>query len=519
MDASGYKVVQYELATKKLTTVYDAKVSPFNGQKVSQAAELHTGGRFLLVFRLTPTHVTEIVDLQSKKYISNTEMQRGDCSPAWAPGGGYLITTARLGSRPVLKADFNATAATVSASKHFVGLDTSAKFYIHGQRVSNDGKYVTFGGKLFSGAGSNGDREIYIWKVGGTDKDAVRMTFETYEDLTPSLFIPPAGSSPKLALSPSTLSFSATEGGSDPSSKSVAVSNSAAGTLAAISTFTSYGSGSGWLKTTAGGSANSQSVTNAISIAGLSPNTYSATVSVSASGAQNSPQSYSVILTVKEKPKLDAGVSSDSGTVPKLGLSPSTLGFSAQVGGSSPAAKTVNVSNTGGGTLAGVKAAVSYLGGSSGWLSVSTGGAQNAQSVANTVTVSGLSANTYSATVQVSASGASNSPQTYVVTLTITDLPKSDAGPLADASPPLGDASGVADGALATGEGGIANPQDAQILEGGCGCRVATRPTGPAAALALLLAGLLLLLRRRRAGGESLHDEPRQSQSGRGQRR
>ncbi len=162
---------------------------------------------------------------------------------------------------------------------------------------------------------------------------------------------------------------------------------------------------------------------------------------------------------------------------------------------------------------------MSYLGGSSGWLSVSTGGAQNAQSVANTVTVSGLSANTYSATVQVSASGASNSPQTYVVTLTITDLPKSDAGPLADASPPLGDASGVADGALATGEGGIANPQDAQILEGGCGCRVATRPTGPAAALALLLAGLLLLLRRRRAGGESLHDEPRQSQSGRGQRR
>ena len=523
VDASGYKVVQYELATKKLTTIYDAQVSPYNGQKVSQAAELRTGGRFLLVFRLTPTHTTEIVDLQSKTYISNTEMQRGDCSPAWAPDGSYLITTARLTSRPVLKADFSASAASVSASKHFVGLDTSAKFYIHGERVSNDGEYVTFGGKLFSGAGSNGDREIYIWKVGGTDKDAVRMTFETNEDMTPSLFIPPAGSSPKLALSPSTLSFSATEGGSDPSGQSVAVNNSGAGTLAAISTSTSYGSGSGsgWLKTVAGGSANSQSVANAVSIAGLSPNTYSATVSVSATGAQNSPQSYSVILTVKEQPKLDAGVTSDSGggTVPKLGLSPSTLSFSTGVGGSAPAAKTVNVSNTGGGTLGGVKAAVSYLGGSSGWLGVSTGGSQNAQSVTNTVTISGLSANTYSATVQVSAAGASNSPQTYAVTLTVTDLPQPDAGPLADATPPVGDAAGTADGPLATEEGGAGNPQDAVTLEGGCGCRLGSHQAEPTALSLTLLLGLLLLIRRRRAGCESFSDEPRQSRSGRGRRR
>jgi MYXO-CTERM domain-containing protein len=301
VDSTGYKVLQYDLAAKSTKTIYDAKQSPYNGQQVSQAAELRNGGRFLLVFRLTPAHTTEIVDLQLKTYISNQEMERGDCSPAWAPGGGYILNTARTTSRPVVKADFSVSSSggSVTASKYFVGLDTTEKYYIHGQRVSNDGKYVAFGGIIFGGSMQSAKREIYVWRIGDPDSAAVRISFDTLEDASPDLYIGTAPSSPKLALSPTSLSFTANLGGTNPGAKTVAVSNSGGGTLAAVSTQTTYGSGSGWLKVTTGGSGNSQSLANAVDVGGLGPGSHGATVKVSASGASNSPQSYSVSLDVK----------------------------------------------------------------------------------------------------------------------------------------------------------------------------------------------------------------------------
>jgi MYXO-CTERM domain-containing protein len=504
VDSTGYKVLQYDLAAKTTKTIYDAQQSPYNGQKVSQAAELRTGGRYLLVFRLTPTHVTEIVDLQTQKYISNTEMERGDCSPAWAPDGSYIVTTARTSSRPVLKTVFHpatsSAAASVDPSKHFVGLDTSEKFYIHGQRVSNDGKYVTFGGKIFAGPKANGDREIYIWKIGEPEANAVRMTFETNEDKSPSLYIPPAGTTPKLALSPTSLAFSATEGGSNPGSKTVTVGNSGGGTLATITTSVTYGSGSGWLAANAGGSGNSQSVANSVDISGLSPNTYSATVKVSSSNASNSPQSYIVSLTVKEKPEADAGVAGDGGGVaaPKLSLNPTLLTFAAQAGGADPKSQTVAVTNAGGGTLKAVSTSVSYTSGSN-WLSVTSGGSANAQSIDNSVATSGLAPNTYMATVEVTEPNAANSPQSYTVSLTISETPPPDGGPTADSTAAGDGSTGILPEAGTTGDGVVSYPLDEHSLEGGCGCGVpGSTPGGPAAWAWFLLALILAVWRSRR---------------------
>lgn len=191
--ADNYRVVKYTLADEKTVTIYDPRESPYNGQEVSQAAELRTGGRYLLVFRLTPGHQTEIVDLQERKYIQNDEMARGDCSPAWAPDGSYLITTARTTSRPVLKADFNAADGTIAASEHFIGLYTTYQYYIHGQRVSNDGKWVVYGG-VYKGTSPAdllaGDREVYGWKIGEPESHQVQLTFDTEEDHEPDLYVP-----------------------------------------------------------------------------------------------------------------------------------------------------------------------------------------------------------------------------------------------------------------------------------------------------------------------------------------
>jgi len=191
--SDGYRVLKYDLGSSDTATIYDSRQAPYNGQKVSQAAELRNGGRFLLTFRLTPEHVTEIVDLQNESYISNSQMERGDCSPAWSPDGSYILTTARTSNRPVLQTVFHSGSASVDASTHFIGVADTCEcnsFYIHGQRVSNDGQWVAFGAKIFDGPQQDGIREIWIWKIGEPETNAVRVTFDTAEDQTPSLFIP-----------------------------------------------------------------------------------------------------------------------------------------------------------------------------------------------------------------------------------------------------------------------------------------------------------------------------------------
>jgi hypothetical protein len=179
------------------TVIYDASDSDYSGGfgyqcELSQAAELRNGGRFLLTFTRANNHNTFIIDMHDKTYIYNTQMDRGDCSPSWAPDGSYVLNTARTSSRPVVKANFSAGGPSVSDSTHFVGVEDQCQgyqYYIHGERVSNDGEWVAMGGWCKQGPKSNGHREIYIWKIGEPEANAVRMTFDTDEDKSPSLHV------------------------------------------------------------------------------------------------------------------------------------------------------------------------------------------------------------------------------------------------------------------------------------------------------------------------------------------
>jgi hypothetical protein len=106
-----------------------------------------------------------------------------------------------------------------------------------------------------------------------------------------------------------------------------------------------------------------------------------------------------------------------------IGLSPTSVTFTATAGGSDPAVQTVDVTNTGTGALSGLAVGTpSYQGGEpTGWLAASIAASTAPTTVTLTPTLGSLAAGTYHATVDVtsSASGVTNSPQTITVTFTV----------------------------------------------------------------------------------------------------
>jgi uncharacterized protein (TIGR03437 family) len=96
-----------------------------------------------------------------------------------------------------------------------------------------------------------------------------------------------------------------------------------------------------------------------------------------------------------------------------IAVSPASLQFTAAVGGSAPAAQSIDITNSGTGTLAWT-ATVSQS-----WMSLSASSGTAPSTPTVSVSPSGLSAGTYTGTVQIAANGASNSPVSVGVTLTV----------------------------------------------------------------------------------------------------
>ncbi|MCX5975679.1 MAG: lectin like domain-containing protein [Coprothermobacterota bacterium] len=103
--------------------------------------------------------------------------------------------------------------------------------------------------------------------------------------------------------------------------------------------------------------------------------------------------------------------------VPTIGWSPSSFTFQATQGGLNPLSKTLSIWNAGTGIL-NWNAALSAT-----WLSLSpTTGASTGETdiISAFVDIAGLTTGTYSATITLSAAGASNSPQQAPVTLVVS---------------------------------------------------------------------------------------------------
>jgi uncharacterized protein (TIGR03437 family) len=132
----------------------------------------------------------------------------------------------------------------------------------------------------------------------------------------------------------------------------------------------------------------------------MSAGTYTATIAIAASGASNTPLSLLVTLTIAQ-------------ASPILAVSPQTLTFNYSVGGAVPAAQTVSITNTGGGTLSWTASTSNY------WVAASPTSGSAPGTVAISVNPVNLAAGTYTTTVPITAAGASGSPGSIAVTLVV----------------------------------------------------------------------------------------------------
>ncbi|MBH0197295.1 MAG: fibronectin type III domain-containing protein [Nitrospira sp.] len=205
--------------------------------------------------------------------------------------------------------------------------------------------------------------------------------------------------SPSIRLNPTTLSFSGIAGSTNPTTQLLNISNPTGGTLSwslsGNTTWLSLSSASGTTTT------ETDSISASVNLSGLAAGTYTAAITVAASGATNTPQVIPVSLTVSAAPT----------ATPIIGLSVASLGYTGTAGGANPLSQSFIISNAGGGTLTWT------AGDSANWLMLSPVTGTNTGTVTASVNLTGLAAGTYSGTITIAATGATS--RTLPVSLTV----------------------------------------------------------------------------------------------------
>lgn len=225
-------------------------------------------------------------------------------------------------------------------------------------------------------------------------------------------------SGPAIGVSPSALSFSATQGSTSAVTQSIVITNN--GSSAQTFTDTAMpGSGGNWLSVSPSSGTvapySSTSISVSMNPSGLGVGTNTGTISISVSPA-NQQFSVGVLATVS------------SGQA-QLQISQSGLRFQTIEDAGEPQTQSVTVINSGSGSLD-YSVSTSTTSGGSQWLSVSpasgTVTALNSANVVVSIHSENLDDGTYYGQIQFSADGAINSPQTISVVLNVaaagTDL-------------------------------------------------------------------------------------------------
>jgi len=199
-----------------------------------------------------------------------------------------------------------------------------------------------------------------------------------------------------LASLPASLTFNYTIGGGTPASQPITVtSNGAAITYTAVAATTTGGA---WLAVSPGSattSASSPGITGSViaaALAGLTPNSYKGTITLTSAGATNSPFTIPATLVVAAEPTLQVSLNS--------------LTFNMVGTGSLPAAQGLTVSASNGSSIP-FNIAVATSGGS--WLSAPASGNTSSGGISVSILANSLTPGTYNGTLTITSPQATGS--------------------------------------------------------------------------------------------------------------
>lgn len=233
-----------------------------------------------------------------------------------------------------------------------------------------------------------------------------------------------AGEVLAFPYTPTTLTFTATDGTSSPPTQTVVFARKAFipqnWTATATSSWLMISPASGTIST------EQDTISVQVNPSGLSAGTYSSSFTISVSTKNDRLQTATIPVTFVVS---TGGTTPTSGTTttttPSILLNPTSLNFSGTAGGTNPLAQTINLLNSTGGTLSWT------LTESAPWLALNIASGTTTtetDQISASVGISGLGAGTYSTIISVTASGASNSPQQIPVSLTISQPTATTAG-------------------------------------------------------------------------------------------
>jgi hypothetical protein len=203
---------------------------------------------------------------------------------------------------------------------------------------------------------------------------------------------------PAIGASPTSLAFTAQQGGGNPTAQTVTIRNTGGETLN-----WSASASTNWLSVNPASGTGTGTATVTIGTAALTAGTYSGVITISATDATSITVPVTFTVTAAPVP-------------PAISANPTALSFTATQGGANPAPQTLSISNTGGGTLSWTASENAT------WLMLSPASGTGNGSVTLTVTTGSLPVGSNTGTVTLSG-GTGVTPVTVPVTFTIAAAP------------------------------------------------------------------------------------------------
>jgi uncharacterized protein (TIGR03437 family) len=218
------------------------------------------------------------------------------------------------------------------------------------------------------------------------------------------------GGTSALTLSPTSLAFAYQTGTANPAQQNIQITSSTGSPVSYTAAATTTTCGANWLVLTTSSGSTPSTLGVQINPTNLVAGNCAGQITISAPGTNTPTQTVPVTLLVSNNPLLQ---------VPSTGAT-----FNYQTGGSIPAAQSVQITSSS--TPIAFTAAATPVTGGANFLTVTptSGTTPQALSLAlNTSVLAGLAPGTYTENVTITSGGAGNSPQSFPVTLVVSNVP------------------------------------------------------------------------------------------------